>query len=935
MGGDGVMQAEGFADGNGLLERGDQIGALRESVRRVAQRSRGGVVLVPGEAGIGKTALIRHFCDDAGTPVRVFRTACDPLFTPRPLGPLLELADAMTGAQRANGELFGQIASAGAAFDVATVLLRELRKAAPVVVVIEDVHWADEATLDVIRLLARRADSVPLLLLLSYRDDQLERTHPLRIVVGELSEAGRVLSRLALPGLSRAAVAVLTRQTDVDPVRLHERTAGNPFFVTEVLGAPADGIPHSVRDAVLARAARLSGPARDLLDAAAVVPGQAETWLLEALHPAAIGSLDDCVGSGMLTASPGRIRFRHEIARLVIEESLTPGLRTALHRRVLSVLEKNEDAAGPARLAHHAEAAGDDLAVLRHASAAGEAAAAAGAHREAARLYTRALAVADRLPDLDRAGLLERYAKEAHFATLGTNAGPEPTAALQDALDIYRARGDLMGQGRTLRLLAMQLGGEGKVAESYAVSLEGATILERMPPSPELALTYVNLAAHYGIMRDPQAHECALKAISLGERTGCAEAVYGGLDLVGCIHIIAGDLTGVAELERGRDLAERHRDYFRAGNSHLNLCWMLALRHEWLLAGRFLDPAVTFCLEHGQEPRVTQLRSLQMESLLARGLWDEAVAAADPLLGAPDGPPPVTRCRALTVLGTVRARRGQPGYWPLLDEAADLAMRTEMAYHHQAPVAAARAEAAWLEGRHAAAIAEAERPEPAALLRDPFAALDLAWWRLRAYAAAGEAAGEAGCADGGVVGGGAGGAADGAAAGAADGAAAGAAGGAAGGAVAELPDPYRMLMSGDRAGAASWWRERGQPYEAALASVGSGDADALRQAIEVLRGLGAQPAMAVAARELRGLGERYLPRQPRAATSAHPAGLTTREADVLALLAAGLRNQEIARRLVVSPRTVDHHVSAILRKLSAASRGEAVATAIRLGLVQP
>lgn len=885
------MQADGFRDGGVLLERAEQTGALHESLGRVIDGSRSGVVLVPGEAGGGKTALLRQFCADAGARARVYSAACDPLFTPRPFGPLLELAGAITAELGRDDELAALVAAPGDAFDVATELLRELRLAAPAVVVIEDVHWADEATLDVIRLLARRVGAVPLLLVLSYRDDHLERTHPLRLTIGELGEAGRVLSRLSLPGLSRAAVAELAgRAAGVDPGELHERTAGNPFFVTEVLGADTGSIPHSVRDAVLARAARLSSSARDLLDAVAVIPGQAETWLLEALTPAAMDSLDECVGSGMLTASAGRVRFRHEIARVVIEESLSPGRRITLHRRALSVLEKEEPPGDPARLAHHADAAGDAAAVLRHAPPAAAAAASAGAHREAARLYARALELADRLPDGDRAGLLERYAREGYFMAVGLGPGPGPEAALKDALDINKSRGDLLAQGRTLRLLGIQLGREGKIAESAAAAFDAVTILEQVPPSAELALSYVNLAAIAGIRRDPNARDWGEKAISLGEQTGCAEAVCAGLNLVGCIEITRGDLTGAAKLERSMDLAGRDRDYFNVGRAHLHLSWMLALRREWPLVESYLNPAIKFCQEHGQAPWLTRLRSVQVESLLARGRWDEAAAAADPLLGPPDGPPAPTRCHALTVLATVRARRGQPGCWPLLDEAAELAKRTELAYM-RAPVAAARAEAAWLEGRLAAVVMEAERPDPVALQLDPFAALDLTCWRWRAGAAAGNSD--------------------------------------------ELPDPYGMLLTGDWAGAARWWQQREQPYEAALASVGSGDADALRDALGALGGLGAKPAAAIVTRELRGLGERSLPRPPRPATSAHPAGLTPREVDVLALLAAGLRNQEIAARLIVSPRTVDHHVSAILRKLNADNRGEAVAVAVRLGLVSP
>jgi DNA-binding CsgD family transcriptional regulator len=325
------------------------------------------------------------------------------------------------------------------------------------------------------------------------------------------------------------------------------------------------------------------------------------------------------------------------------------------------------------------------------------------------------------------------------------------------------------------------------------------------------------------------------------------------------------------------------------GRAYLYLCWMLTLRREWDLVARYLAPAIAYCREHGQELSLDQPRSFRMQADLAGGRWDEAVRAADGVLARPQPSAGPHRCYALLVRAAIRARRGQADHRPLLDEARDLAAAPGVAYLMPS-VAAARAEAAWLDGRTADVAAEADLAPGPALGLDPLTALDLRCWRWRAGADPGRAD--------------------------------------------DLPEPYRMLLAGDRQGASRWWREHGSPYEAGLALAGSGDVAALRAAIAGLSGLGARAAVAVLARELRSLGERHVPREPRPATSAHPAGLTAREVEVLRLLAGGMRNAEIAARLVVSPRTVDHHVSAVLRKLNARTRSEAITAALRLGLVQ-
>ena len=256
-----------------LLERSQHLSALGASLAEVASRHRGRLVLVSGEAGVGKTALVRRFCDVQGGSARVLWGNCEALFTPRPLGPLFDIAETTAG------ELEELVASGGKVHEVVAALARELGRQAPTVIVLEDIHQADGATLDVVRLLGRKVGTIPALIVATYREDDLAGAHPLRIVLGELAAASDV-ERLGIEPLSPAAVADLAQSHELDPDELFRKTAGNPFFVTEVLGAEADEIPHTVRDVVLARAARLSSPARRLLEAVAALPPRADLWLL-------------------------------------------------------------------------------------------------------------------------------------------------------------------------------------------------------------------------------------------------------------------------------------------------------------------------------------------------------------------------------------------------------------------------------------------------------------------------------------------------------------------------------------------------------------------------------------------------------------------------------------------------------------------------------
>jgi DNA-binding CsgD family transcriptional regulator/tetratricopeptide (TPR) repeat protein len=838
--------------------------------------------LVVGEAGIGKTALIRSFQDGLNASVRVLWAACEPLFTPRPLGPLLDVA------RLTDGEVRECVEAGAQPHVVADALIRELAGRAPTVLVLEDLHWADEATLDVVRILSRRLEALRALIVVSYRDDELDRLHPLRQVVGQLPSRGPV-TRVELAGLSRSAVARLSEGSSVDPRELFERTAGNPFFVTEALATGLGQVPGTIRDAVLARAARLSDEARALLDAVAVVPHEAEIWLLNSLTASRPGALDDCLSSGMLRAGPTAVAFRHELARLAVEESLAPDWRVALHRRALEAWGgQGFGAPDLARVAHHAEAAGDVDAVLRFAPAAAEHAASVGAHREAADQYARALRFATGLQPDARAEILQRFADEC-FLTDTRN--DQALAALDEAFAIHRRSGDPVKLGETQRLRAgLLLCGAGHADEAESALREAIDYLEQVQPGPELARSYAGLSELLmRASRGDAAISWGRKAIDLAEQTGDTAALVQGLSNIGTVEFERGSQRGLEMLERSLALGEQAGLATEVGRVYVNLLAVLTQRGAWALSDSYRRRGIAHCREHGLDAWLGYMLWGEAEIELVRGHFTEAAEAASGLLAGPSAESRIgPRFGGLVTLALVRARRGDPGSWPLLDEALKIAERLgELQY--LTPIAAARAEAAWLERRPEAIVTETDRAFALACeLGQPVFLGELALWRWRA------------------------------------------------GVLAEPPagteELYRRQIAGEWEWAATAWSERECVYEAALALADAPDNEALRRAFDQLSGLGALTAAALVARRLRERGVRGLPRGPRSGTRANPAGLTARELELLPLMIQGLRNSEIADCLIVSSKTVDHHMSAIFRKLDVRNRSEAAAAAIRLGI---
>ncbi len=647
-----------------LLERDAPL-AMLQSLLVEASAGSGRLALIGGEAGIGKTSLIEHFTGEQRS-ARVWWGACDQLFTPRPLGPLRDIALQMRGDWQTRLDVESDRAALFSAF------LAELQLDVTVVV-IEDVHWADDATLDLLKFLGRRIQRTRALLIATYRDDEIGPRHPLRTVLGE-GGASSAIRRLALPPLSERAVRALVGNRTLEAAALHRQTGGNPFFVTEILASETNGVPATIRDAVLARAAQLSLSARAVLDAAAVVGGRIEPWLLAEVTGAEAFAVDQCLHVGMLVAHANWLTFRHELARQTILEAITPHQRLVLHRLVLDALKASPiTRTDDARLAHHAEAIGDQEAVLTYAPSAAHRAVAASAHHEAANLYALALRFAADLPAEQHAHLLEAYAVECD--AIGHQI--DGIAARRTAIDLWRGLDNRLKQGENLAHLMTMLNRVGQNAEAQRVSHEAINILEALSPGRELALAYRMRAAVSLVNRDcEEALTLAEKALHLAEQFEAADVIAAIHVTVGTAWMFLDYARGCAYLEDKIEAAQQADLSVRVAHMYSNLAAASGEVYQLARGEEYAARGIAYALERDLDSHRLYMQAWQSMIWLYLGRWDEAAEIASLVLNSA-GVTVISRITALAALGRIQSRRGEAEATQTLDEALKYATRAD------------------------------------------------------------------------------------------------------------------------------------------------------------------------------------------------------------------------------------------------------------------
>ena len=858
-----------------LLERGHELKVLRGGLRQAAL-GQGIGIAVAGESGAGKSAVVASALEDVGRGIRVLRGHCDPLHTPRPLGPFRGLGlSGLSGVETQAGEGVARLP------ELCDRVYAELA-VQPTVLVIEDLHWLDEISAELLRFLARRIEAVPLALVVTYRDLEIGPRHPVRPLLGDFATL-EGLQTLTLRPLSVDAVRELAVGTTLDPTRLHAVTAGNPFFVTAVVHEPDLPMPGSVRDAVLARIAEIEPEDLEVLQLVATAPDGLDDRVLPWLGVGlpSLRRLDD---TALLTRSAAGLTFRHELTRLAILSTVPPGGAGVLHTRLLDGLERLEPR-DPAVLTHHAVGARDAERALRHARAAAAEAIAASSNTEAAAFIQIALTnLPATAPPAERAVLLAQLTRQLYL----TSRLSEAIVAARASIGLWEAAGVPAGVAEAHSAIAVleHQSGRRRYSDEHAATARAIADTSGVPGT--IARVHVDSAMMAVICSDlDHAAEWADRALSIAADAGLEDLTIAARMMVEAGPCMEGDAAARERILEWTHVARRGgwdeqawRGYIVVFAADFRQCNVRG-------AERLVDEALVYVTD--RDLRVARHWHLSFRALVHLGMGRWSAAREDAELVLADAETTFGSIWPHYVLGLVALRCGEGDAIVALDDMWAKAVGIDDPQRLLSALCAL-AEAMWMTGRSDARVTDfaANRLSDLTLPDTRWSAGNLALWLRRL------------------------------------------------GIAVDVPervaDPYRLVLDGRYTEAAGWWRAAGDPFAEAMSYLDSPDPEHRVLAVALLDKAGAVGTADRLRVELRKDGMASVPQRPRESTRANPGGLTNRQFEVARLLAKGLSNNEIAERLYISLKTADHHVSAILAKLDVPNRRAVVTQAGELGL---
>ncbi|HEX7903979.1 MAG TPA: AAA family ATPase [Chitinophagaceae bacterium] len=860
-----------------LVEREGLLGSLQAKFESIAE-GEGHCVLLSGEAGIGKTSLIKAFCQEKKNECKIYHGTCDALFTPRPLAPIYDIIWQIRGDNNFDttdsSVLFSQ-------------LFREIEiQQRTTLIVIEDIHWADEATLDFIKFLARRINRLRCLFLLTYRDNEILDNHPLRNVLGQLPPDS--FTRLPLAPLSKQAVEKMAKERGYKGEDVFSVSGGNPFYVTEILASYSPGVPDNIKDSILSVYHQQEKGTKNAWEICSIIPEGLEINRFAKIKSSWDEGMDHCFALKIIVVKNDKVIFKHELYRRTIEGSLSPFKRIELNKRMLDLfLDSFEEEGEIERIVHYAKNANENELVVKYSPIAARQAASVGAHIEASKLFLTAIEYSDGNDVEQMGGFYEAYAYECYL----TNQIKEAIIYEGKALRVWQQKNEIEQAGNSLRVLSRLWWFDGNRLEAEKYGKQAIEIFIAQPASKAKAMAYSNMSQLKMLSDEtPECVEWGNKAIEMAKDIKDNEILCHAMNNVGSAlwKFKSSNEQGKGMLFESLDIALINSFHEHAARSYSNIAGNYLEFKEYALARQILEKGINYCEERNLDSSKSYKLCLKAKMFLETGDWQQASLIVENLLSNPSQLGSV-KIGALAILAIIKIRKGEEDALVYLNEAKLLAIKTRE-HHRIIPVMIAELEYEWLTGKKR--MTEEELKLSVELIQRVDNSLlnsEFSFWLQMARQK-----------DLGLH---------------------------------KLYEPYQLLKEGKSKSAVEFWETTGCPFEKAFALF-AGNEDDMKNALLIFKQIGANAVYEKIKMEMRAGGIKKIPRGLRESTKTNPAQLTNRELDVLNLLQKGIQNKEIAGTLFISPKTADHHISNILFKLDVSSRSKAVAEAVRLGILK-